>query len=59
MASTTSAEPGLDRRPEPGDDLAGGRDEELLEIPLDVAGLTLGVGGLGQQLIERVALLRR
>ena len=34
----------LGTRPEPGDDLALRRDEELLEVPLDVTGLTLASG---------------
>src|SRR5438105_15913777 len=35
--------------------LAVGRDEELLEVPLDVAGLTVGIGLLGQYVVERMA----
>src|SRR6516162_3420963 len=37
----------LDQRPEPGDDLPVRADQELLKVPLDVAGLTLGVGNRG------------
>ena len=36
-----------------------GRDEELLEVPGDVAGLALGVGGLGELGVDRVAAGRR
>src|SRR5439155_8342946 len=37
-----------------GDDLALGRDEELLEVPLDVAGLALGVLDGRELLVEGV-----
>src|SRR2546425_3469059 len=42
----------IDRRVEAGDDIAGAVDEELLKVPLDVAG-ELGVGFLrGQELVK-------
>ncbi len=63
----TSAEPldglddlgrlGLGAGTEPLDDGAVGCDEELLEVPLDVARGALGVGGLGQFLVQRVPVL--
>ena len=34
-----------------------GRHEELLEVPLDVAGLAVGVGGGGQLGVERMAVV--
>ena len=44
MAATTSRV-GLGARPEPVDHLATGGEQELLEVPLHVAGLPAGVGG--------------
>ena len=41
------------------DDVAVPSDEELLEVPGDVARLALGVGDLGELGVERVAALRR
>src|SRR5580658_7334644 len=46
---------GVGARAEAPDDLAGGGDQELLEVPHDVARLALGVGDLGQLGIDRVA----
>ncbi len=34
-----------------------GREEKFLEVPLDVSGLAVGVGGLGQLGVERVAVV--
>ena len=48
---------GLGTRAEAGDHLAVGADEELLEVPLHVAGLARGVGGLGERGIQRVAVI--
>src|SRR4051812_37629212 len=36
----------------PGDDLAVGRDEELLEVPPDVTVVALDIGGLGGPCVE-------
>ena len=38
-------------------DLAVGEHEELLEVPLDAAGLAVGILGLLQLLVERCGLL--
>src|SRR5207244_3977483 len=45
------------QRREARDDVAVAADEELLEVPADVAGVALGVGGLGERLVQRVATL--
>src|ERR1700728_1648055 len=45
---------GLRAGAEATDDLAGGGDDELLEVPHDVAGLSLAVGDLGQLGVDRV-----
>src|SRR5262249_15741908 len=45
---------GLDQRGEALDDLAVAPDEELLEVPADVAGVTFGVGRWSELLVERV-----
>src|SRR4051812_47289401 len=39
---------GLGHRPEPADDVAAGRNQELLEVPLDVARLALLVRRRGE-----------
>ncbi len=57
MASTTSGASGSIIGRNRCTHLARGRDEELLEVPLDVAGLALGVGMGHQLLVERVAIL--
>src|SRR5262249_24079155 len=46
---------GHDRRPEALDDGAVGAHEELLEVPLDVTGAALVVGGGRELVVERVA----
>jgi hypothetical protein len=56
MASTMRVL-GLDLGPEAPDDLAGARDEELLEVPGDVAGGALGVGRRRQLLVDGVAVV--
>src|SRR3954452_19829976 len=48
---------GLDLRGEPGDDLAVGRHEELLEVPLDVAVGALLVGRPRQGVVDLVPAL--
>src|ERR1039457_515255 len=45
---------GVGAGPESGHHFADRRHEELLEVPRDVAGVALGVLGLGQLLVERV-----
>src|ERR1700689_704533 len=45
---------GLRAGAEATDDLAGGGDDELLEVPHDVAGLALAAGDLGQLGVDRV-----
>ena len=57
IASTSSVASGLDHRREAGDDLAVAADEELLEVPADVAGVALGVGGRRELLVQRVAVV--
>ena len=57
MAADDLGRLGVDGGPEPVDHLAVGGDQELLEVPLDVAGVALGVGRLGQLLVEGMALL--
>src|SRR5258706_5968840 len=42
------------QRPEPAQHLAVAPDQELLEVPLNVAGLAVGVGDLGQLRIQGV-----
>src|SRR4051794_1193962 len=39
---------GFGLRPEPADHFPTRCEQELLEVPLHVAGLSVGVGGLGQ-----------
>ena len=53
MASTSCRIVGRDLRSEPGD-RAVGADEELLEVPADVAGVPLGVGDVGELGVDRV-----
>src|SRR2546421_5494848 len=48
---------GRGQGPEAADDLAVAGDEELLEVPLDVAGLALVVGVRRELLVQRVAAL--
>ena len=55
MAWVICASSGSTVRAEAGDDLAARRDEELLEVPADVAGVALGVGDRRQLLVDRVA----
>src|SRR6266567_2774425 len=43
-------------RPEPGHDLAIPADQELLEVPLDVARLALGIGHVSQLGVQRMPL---
>src|SRR5699024_1409304 len=47
----------LGARTETAQNLAVGGDQELLEVPLDVPGLAVGVGGLRQLLVDRVPVL--
>src|SRR4051812_47252749 len=47
----------LGEGPEPGHDLATGGDEELLEVPLDVAAGALRVLHLGELGVQRIAAL--
>src|SRR5438128_2592002 len=44
-------------RPKPLDHLTVGRDQKLLEVPLNVARLTIGIDRLGQLGIQRVAVV--
>src|SRR3954449_9963409 len=48
---------GLGHGPEPAHDLALWRHEELLEVPLDVAGLALGVVRRRQALVQLVTIV--
>src|ERR1700722_532625 len=48
---------GLGPGAEATDDLAGGGDDELLEVPHDVAGLALAIGDLGQLGVDRVTAI--
>ena len=50
---------GFGARTEPIDHLATGCEQELLEVPLDVARLAVGVGGLGQLGVQRMPVRRR
>jgi hypothetical protein len=42
--------------PKPIDHLTVGRDQKFLEVPLNVACLAIGIDGLGQLGVERVAV---
>src|SRR5215217_5584312 len=48
---------GLDLRAEAGHHVAVAIDEELLEVPPDVAVVTLGVGERRERVVQRVAVL--
>src|SRR4249919_1782972 len=45
---------GLDRRPEPADHCAARSDQEFLEVPLDVARVTVRISGGGELCVERM-----
>ena len=57
MASDHLGGVGLGARPERPDDAAVGTDEELLEVPLDISGLALRVGGLGELGVQGVPVV--
>src|SRR5688572_6591880 len=48
---------GLDERREASDDFTVAADEELLEVPPDVAGVAFAVGDRGELLIQLVAIV--
>ena len=56
MASTTASDAGSTVGRNLATTSPPGEIEELLEVPLDVAGLPFGVGELSEHLVERVPL---
>ena len=56
MAAITSGGVGHRARAEPVDHRTARCDQKLLEVPLHIAGLAVGVGRLGEFRVKRVTL---